>query len=424
MAMTSDASHGLTFRTATRADLDRVLEIHLPSFPDERTIEERTRNFTANRFGGIEHLVVAQRAGEIVAQAYLFPLEAWFGGRSVRMGAIASLGVAPEVRGQGVGTAMLHHLHMASDVRGDALTMLYAFRQRFYARLGYGTTSSRRRLVIDPSSIPASWRGLARGRVRRARGEDQDAMRSAYVRSAAHTSGCLTRSDTLWNRLLARERRQFFVADRPATDGAGRVAGYVAFELVQTEEHAATKLVVDEVVADDDATRLALLGALAALRDQVVAIELEVDEDDPLERALLDSDGRRHGTQHVEHDLGTIVGGPMVRIEDVPRAIEARGYAAEGSLDLVVHAGEGETSGAGEEIAVSVRVAGGRAQVSAARGAAAAVRTTRAGLASILFGALRPSDAVRLGLADADARTLARADAVFAMSPVAPMDAF
>jgi predicted acetyltransferase len=422
--MTPDASLDLRFRTATKSDLDRVLEIHLPSFPDERTVDERTRNFTANRFGSLDDLVVAEQAGEIVAQAYLFPLEAWFGGRAVRMGAIASLGVAPEVRGRGVGTALLQHLHVASDVRGDALTMLYAFRQRFYAPAGYGTTSSRRRLVIDPSSMPESWRALARARIRRARGDDKEGMRGAYARSAARASGWLTRSDVLWNRRLARERRQFFVADRPASEGGGSVAGYVAFELVQSEAHAATKLVVDELAADDDVTRLALLGSLAALRDQVVAIELEVDDADPLERALVDSDGRRHGTNLVEHALGTIVGGPMVRIEDVPRAIEARGYAADGALDIVVHAREGETNGAGEDIAVSVRVAGGLAEVSAARGAAAALRTTRAGLASLLYGALRPSDAVRLGLADADGRTLARADAVFAMPPVAPIDAF
>ena len=180
-----DAAPDLRFRTATPADLDRVLEIHLPSFPDERTIEERTRNFTANRFGGLEDLVVAELAGEIVAQAYLFPLEGWFGGRAVRIGAIASLGVAPEVRGRGIATALAHHLHVASDVRGDALTMLYAFRQGFYARLGYGTTSSRRRLVVDPASIPPSWRALARTRVRRARGQDKDEMRGAYVRGAA-----------------------------------------------------------------------------------------------------------------------------------------------------------------------------------------------------------------------------------------------
>ncbi len=425
MAMTSDASNDLRFRSATRDDLDRVLEIHLPSFPDERTIDERSRNFTANPLGTLEDLVVADRAGEIVAQAFLFPLEAWFGGRAVRVGAIASLGVAPEVRGRGIGNALLHHLHVAADVRGDALTMLHAFRQSFYARLGYGTTSSRRRLVIDPCSIPASWRALARGRVRRARGGDKEGIHDAYARSAARASGWLTRTEVLWDRRLARERRQFFVADRPASEGGGSVAGYVAFELVQSEAHAATKVVVDELAADDDVTRLALLGSLAALRDQIVAIELEVDDRDPLEHALVDSDGRRHGTHSVEHDLGTIVGGPMVRIEDVPRAIEARGYATDGVLDIVVHAAEGETNGAGEEIAVSVRVTGGRAEVSAAtRGAASALRTTRATLSSLLYGGLKPSDAARLGLADADARTLARADAVLAMAPVAPVDAF
>ena len=116
--MTSDASDDLRFRTATRDDLERVLEIHLPSFPDERTVDERSRNFTANPFGTLEDLVVAERAGEIVAQAYLFPLEAWFGGRAVRIGAIASLGVAPELRGRGIGKALLHHLHVAADVRG------------------------------------------------------------------------------------------------------------------------------------------------------------------------------------------------------------------------------------------------------------------------------------------------------------------
>jgi predicted acetyltransferase len=194
---------------------------------------------------------------------------------------------------------------------------------------------------------------------------------------------------------------------------------------VQEEPHAAISLEVSEVVADDDTTRLALLGSLAAMRDQVADITLEVDAADPLELALIDSDGRRHGTHAVEHDLGTIVGGPMVRIEDIPRAVEARGYAADGTFDVVVHAGaERNATSGGDEIAISVRVDGGRAEVSAARGASGALRMTRATLASLLYGGLRPSDAVRLGLADADARTLVRADAIFAMPPLSPLDAF
>ena len=224
------ATEDLRFRAATTADLDRVLEIHVTAFPDTRGIEERRRNFTANRFGALDDLVVALRGDDIVGQAFLFPLEAWFGGRSVRIGAIASLAVAPEVRGQGIATALLTGLHVASDMRGDALTMLYAFRQRFYGRLGYGATSSRRRLAFDPASVPASWRALARARVRRVRGDDKEALTGAYARAATKASGWLTRSEAWWERHLAKERRQFLVADRPAREGGG-LAGYVAFEV-------------------------------------------------------------------------------------------------------------------------------------------------------------------------------------------------
>src|SRR5689334_13749096 len=108
----------LRFRAATADDLDRLLEIHLTAFPDDRTIEERKRNFTATAFGTYGDLVVAEREDGIVGHAFLFPLEAWFGGRAIRMGGIASLGVAPEARGQGVGTALLGHLHVLSDIRG------------------------------------------------------------------------------------------------------------------------------------------------------------------------------------------------------------------------------------------------------------------------------------------------------------------
>ena len=51
----------LRFRAATLDDLERVLEIHLTAFPDERTAEIRRRNFTANPFGSFEELVVVER---------------------------------------------------------------------------------------------------------------------------------------------------------------------------------------------------------------------------------------------------------------------------------------------------------------------------------------------------------------------------
>jgi len=411
----------LLVRAATTDDLERILAIHTAAYPDERTTLERRRNFEANPMGTLEDLVVVERDGVVVGQAFLFALEAWFGGRAVKAGGLASVAVAPEARGQGVATTLLAALHRASDVRGDALTMLYAFRHRFYLRVGYGTSLSRKRLAIDPASVPRGWCERAKGRIRGANRGDGDAIRAAYDRQASTRTGWLTRPPALWDRHLARERRHFLLASGPEQ---GSVAGYVAFELEQSEAHAETTLLVDELVADDAGTRLALLGALGAMRDQVATIEIELEDGDPLEVALLDPDARRNGDEEVEHPLGTVAGGPMVRIEDVTRAIEARGYAADGTFDLVMTSGDPGSSAA-EEMAISVQVEGGRAAVSAPnRDAREAIRTSRSGLASMLYGGLRVGDAVRLGLADADPRIVARAEPVLALAPPAPIDRF
>lgn len=392
-----------TFRPAREEDLDRLVEIHLAAYPDARGIDARRRNLAANPFGSLDDLIVAELDGDLVAHAFLFPMEAWFGGRLVKAGGIASVGVATEARGRGIGKALLRHLHEISDVRGDALTMLYPFRQGFYASLGYAPVSSRKRLSFDPAAVPDEWRERARGQVRRARGDDRDAIVATFERAAALASGWTKRTTALWDRIFARERRHLLVCED----------GYVAFTLVQDEPHAATAAVVEELAAATDEARRLLVGALGALRDQVSEVVVEVAADDPLEHALLDADRRRFGTEDVEHALGEIVVGPMVRIEDVHRAIEARGYAADGFFDVVV----------ADEIAMAVTVEDGRAEVSAARGTSA-LRATRASLAAILYGGLRPSDAARLGLVDADARTLARVDAIVAMPAVAPVDAF
>lgn len=403
----------LVFRRATPDDLDRLLAIHVAAFPDPRPSEERRRNFVANPFGGLDALVVAEQGGVVVAHAFSFSHGVSFGGRDVPTGCIASVGVAPEARGMGVARALVRHLHRAADARGDALTMLYAFRQGFYARLGYAGSTPRRRLAIDPRAVPYAFCMQSRGRARAPTPADRDAIVRAYVRASRRTSGWLARPEALWDRIFARERRHVIVLD----GAEGELAAYVAFELVQAEAHAATRLIVDELVADDAAARRALLGCLGAMRDQVAAIEIEVALDDPIDHALVDADGRDFGDAEIEHRLGVVVGGPMVRVEDVPRAVEARGYQGSAAFDLVM-------ADADDEIAVSVAIDDGVARVSAARGAASALRTTRPGLSAILYGGLAPSAAAGLGLVDADPRLLARLDPVLALPPLLPLDLF
>lgn len=402
MAQFPDAS----FRSATEEDVPRLLEVHLAAYPGPYSVEMRKRNFLSNPFGAIENLTIAEISGDIVAHAFLFSFEASFGGRRTSVGGVASVAVAPEVRGRGIGRALMKRLHAISDARGDAVTLLYPFRQGFYASLGYAPITSRRRIAFDPRAVPEAWRKLAHSRtIGRAKGEDRQRIESLHQAAAARTNGWITRPSAFWDRLFLRERRHYLV-----TDG-----GYVAFTIDQEHTHGEAVLLVDELVALDDVARRVLYGAISAMRDQVHEIVIEVANDDPIEYALVDMDRRRHGTETVEHALGEIVAGPMVRIEDVHRAIEARGYRAEGELafDVVVD----------DEIAMAVSIAGGRASVSGARGGAV-LRASRATLAGIFYGGLRATDLARVGLLDADARLLERIDAIVALPPLAPIDSF
>jgi predicted acetyltransferase len=401
----------LAYRPAAPADLDRLIEIHAAAFPDPRDHAERRKNFTANPLGEMDALWVAVAGGEILAHAFLFPLRAWFAGGSVEIGAVASVGVAPEARGRGVGRGLLEHLHRQADERGAAVLVLYAFRQGFYARHGYAAATPSRWLRLHPASIPAAWRREEGVQVRGAREGDRAAIEKAYARSAARAHGWIARPAALWDRKFANERRIWVVATR-----ARKLTGYVCWVLEQAESHAATRLVVRDLIADDAATRRALLGAVGAQRDQVSVAEIEVSARDPLDRALTDADRGWGGTERIEHALGTLCGGPMVRLVDTARALAQRAYAADGAIDLLV---DGRTP-----LHLAVTRGKGTVSLSHSRAPRAPLIIERPALGAVLYGGLTSSEAAALGWARAENSTLARADALFASPPFFALDAY
>ena len=401
----------LELRPACEDDLERLLEIHARAFPDPRGREARLRNFRANPLGDLSDLHVALDGGVIVGHAFLFPLEGWFGGARVRVGGVASVGVAPEARGRGVGSALVEHLHGVARERGDAVTVLYAFRQAFYARLGYAATSATQRLRLDPRAVPAWSRPGAR--VRAARGEDREDMARLRDEAAREGTGMLARTRRHWDALLCDERTTWLVLEGGAT------LGYVAFSLEQEEPHAKTTLHVHEVVARGAEAERHLWAALASQRGQVADVHVELPIDHPLVHALVDADRARFGDVRLEHTLGEIAAGPMVRLVDVGRALAARGWRADGTLRLDVGAD-----------ALVLEARAGRASVTPARTAGPStapcdlsVRDAR-DLAAIAFGGLTPAHAERLGMAVLHAQTRATVEDVFATPPYFSPDAF
>jgi len=379
-------------RPATEADLDRLVEIHMASYPDDRGAPARRLNFAQNSIGKLEDLRVFERDGRILGHAFGFDLAAWFSGRVVPILGIASVGVAPEARMTGVATELLQGLEDEGRSRGALLCMLHAFRHGFYARRGYADVTPNVRLACDPRAIPLEWVNEARDaklvamasqpakKGRRKGGTSRDgaeAIIAMYDDACKRMTGWLRRPDALWARRFANERRHFVMLEKNA--------GYVSFETTQREPHAETRLFVHELVAKDAAARRVLWGFLGMQAGQVAEIDVEIAQGDPTLLALTDVDGARHGEEDIEHALGCVVAGPMIKILDRKRALAARGVRAK-AIDGVT---------------IDDRA-----------------------LASVAFGGHSLRDAVALDLARGKKDDLARADEALRISPFFTLDRF
>jgi len=393
-----------SIRPAGEDDVERLIDIHTSAFPDPRGRYARAGNFTRNALGHLSDLHVLVEGGTLLAHAFLFSLEAWVGGALVRVGGVATLGVAPEARGRGLASTLMGHLHERARARGDVATLLYPFRQGFYARHGYAPTSSYRRLRFHPAAVP--WKPELAARA--ASGTDRPALVACRDAAALARTGVLARTERAWDACLADEQRTWLVVEGPAG-----VEGYVAWTIEQPEAHAETTLVVVDLAARTPAAARSLWGLVGAQRDQIAVVHADVASDDPIDRALLDADRSHFGDAAVEHAVGEVVTGPMVRVLDPAAALRARGWLADGTLILAV-----------DDATLAVTARDGRAAVLASS-AEPDVRLDARALAAVALGALRAKDAARLGwLVARDDRALGLADALLALPPYFSSDPF
>ncbi|WP_135851214.1 GNAT family N-acetyltransferase [Halorussus salinus] len=363
--------------------------------PDERVGDERAL------FDGDEMLCVCRH--------YWF--RARVRGRWCEMPGLSAVASPPEHRREGNVTRLLAESLAEYRDRGDFLTALWAFEHPFYERHGWGLATKFTEYDCEPDALAfARDSPLAGGTFRKLDPDDWDLLDSVHAAAHENYDLAIDRTEEWWReKIFDNWRGDPYVYGW--ADEAGEVRGYVVYHVRDEDE--GKRLQAKELVAADRAARTNLLRFLANHDSQVERVSFYGLN----ETALLD----------VARDPGDIDcevhPGPMVRIVDVPTAIEALDYPHD--LDAEFTVAVSDSLADWNDGTFRVAVADGRATceptTDAADATAAAdvtdadVTTGIGALSQVVVGYHSVEDAETL--ADLEIRTPEARDALTAMFP-------
>jgi predicted acetyltransferase len=340
---------------------------------------------------GLDNVRVLEEGGRLRAQMAFTWMGQYVGGRSVPLAGGAAVAVPPDSRGMGAGTRLMQAALREAREAGYPLSGLYPATQPIYRSVGYEQAGTRWKSRIEAAKIDVKDHALA---VEPATEADHAALRAAYAVKARRHEGHLDRNDYLWNRVL----RPKGEPPRAITiTGTGGIEGYVVLSKVPREGSKANFACLD-VCALTPAAGRRILSIFADHKSLAHEFTWYGGPDDPLMCLLREQD--------VEMEADTFW---MLRLLDVPKALEARGYAAgrAGELHLSVDDPLFPENGGPWVLAVE----DGRARVSP--GGRGSFRTTIRGLAPLYSGFLRASVLASIGWVEAPEGELRAAEALF-----------
>lgn len=394
----------VTIRPALPDELEAVARLHTIGFGGNQT--ERLDYLLNNPRYNFSHIVVAQHDGEIVGSLTLIPAQMWLSGVPVNVGAVAGVVVLPEYRRNGIAPKMMEFAIMRMLAEGRALSVLFPFSHKYYAKFNYGTVSDLHVYRINPGNLIAYAEGH---QVRPFHPDDLAMIRVMYKGQMTWHNGWFTRSNEWWSYIVKRWP-QLMVYDND-----GMIEGYYAYE-VKINDRGERVLHIREFFAAEGAAYRGLIGYLAAQTEGTV-IEYMAPANTPLRHMLrqpVAADAQNRGW--IFNDLCYVVAGPMARIINLPAALTARFYTRGMSGERVIQVTDPLIHT--NEEPLLFRVVDGRPETHPADGLDPQIRTDIATMTQILCGYLTAKDASLLGRFEADERTCTWLDQISADSPL------
>ncbi|HET9224018.1 MAG TPA: GNAT family N-acetyltransferase [Roseiflexaceae bacterium] len=386
--MAPDDLEIIALRAEDMAALEAVLDpaLHFPA--------GTTRNWVEAL--GIENFRAGLHAGRVVAGLCLVRMGQWFGGARVSMVGLSAVGVAPDRRGSGVGTALLCRTLEELHGEGIPLAALYPSSLRFYRRAGFERAGQRITYELALAAIDVEDRSLTLAPFE---ASQYEAAHRIYEQRARRSSGNLDRPAWVWQNRVERKDAQLF---RFLVKNGESAEGYVVF----FQGGRFDPLTVTDLCVLTPGAGRRVLGLFAGYRSTVEHVTWSGGPLDPLLYLLgaqLTAGARN--TVKVTRALDWVL-----RIVDVPGALAARGYPPGLSAELHFDVRDDLLpANAGRFV---LRVADGRGEV--VRGGAGRIQLHVRDLAAIYTSFMAPHECAYLGTIEAPENDLALAAAVFA----------
>jgi predicted acetyltransferase len=355
------------------------------------------------RLGGIENVRVLRDGTEPVATLMRIPMGQFFGGRSVPMMGVAAVAVAPEARGRGLARRLMQDAVAEMHDEGCPISCLYPSTQTLYRQIGYEQAGHRFLTHIPLATIDVRERAPS---VVALDESHEHAVEACYTAFAATQDGWLDRSRLGWAGVRERrgERYHGFGVERD-----GRLDGYLYLAQRVKPETGRHDLVLSDLAFLSAAAGRRLLGFLADF-------------------ATIGDDAVVAGGPH--HPLVWLLGQQryemrfknywMVRLIDVRKALEARGYSPTVSTQVSLELSDDLLAGNRGRILLTIE--GGHA--SAKPGGSGEVRIDVSALAALWTGFATPKQLVVVGAIDGPDEALAHLAAAFAGGTPAMNDMF
>jgi len=267
----------------------------------ERAVPERKHGAFAN--------------GRLVATTHVHSFGQFFGGRSVPMGGVGDVAVAPEHRGRGLARRLMTEALHAMRARGEVISTLFPATTTLYRGLGYELAGAAVWHQVSPRWLH-ELRGSSSLETRRVeKDEDPTEIRRCYQRVAPGINGWLDRDDHRWRSLWRWWHAGHYVY--ACENSGGEIEAYLAYRHEPTPPGARGDfgMRVEQIVAATPEGLRAAWWTLASCASLVDAVTFAASPEDAL--LLIMPEQRTSVRGQVRW---------LLRIVDVQAAVAARGY--------------------------------------------------------------------------------------------------